>query len=388
METLFQTKTPFRNYNDKALLYNITFKELVDEYNKEHLIIPSIQTDLNEDTVNEMVVAYENGSEWLIDKLIITVAHISCEDDHEYHLMDGQHRLAMMIKLREKDKTCNDEIFIALRNVENVEQYLDAFNQCNKDSQKNKLAKLPSIFIQKKALNLKMLLENKYNKKVFAPKKSMKGNIYTIHEFIEQLASSKYFTKKVNKNKSEETLLQDIYKKHLIFFDKMDYLEDKDYLNVFYNDEVDIISKYRCCISFKNNNFIDYLINNETPTHVYKFIRDPIPKLTRLKVWKNEFKAKKIGRCTISNCTEKITETNFNCGHIISVRNGGSSDIDNLKPLCASCNGKMGRLNWVTYESLIQPPENDNTEEDTQTQCESEIGEDIDNFEDCIEAEA
>lgn len=45
----------------------------------------------------------------------------------------------------------------------------------------------------------------------------------------------------------------------------------------------------------------------------------------------------------------QITPFNFHAGHIISHANGGSSDIDNIMPLCASCNLSMSSKNMDVF---------------------------------------
>ncbi len=40
---------------------------------------------------------------------------------------------------------------------------------------------------------------------------------------------------------------------------------------------------------------------------------------------------------------------NFVCGHIIAEANGGELKLDNLKPICVSCNSSMGVQNMNEY---------------------------------------
>ena len=39
----------------------------------------------------------------------------------------------------------------------------------------------------------------------------------------------------------------------------------------------------------------------------------------------------------------------FHCGHVISEFNGGNATIDNLRPICPSCNSSMGRTNMDIF---------------------------------------
>ena len=53
-------------------------------------------------------------------------------------------------------------------------------------------------------------------------------------------------------------------------------------------------------------------------------------------------------KCLCCKLTE-ITQLTFVCGHIISEFTGGDISIDNLLPICYSCNASMGTQNLNEY---------------------------------------
>jgi hypothetical protein len=55
-----------------------------------------------------------------------------------------------------------------------------------------------------------------------------------------------------------------------------------------------------------------------------------------------------IGVCFCCN-TAQITQKNFEAGHIIAESKGGSSKLDNLRPVCKPCNGSMGVKNMAEF---------------------------------------
>ncbi len=55
-----------------------------------------------------------------------------------------------------------------------------------------------------------------------------------------------------------------------------------------------------------------------------------------------------IAKCLCCNLTE-IDQLNFNCGHVISHYDGGDISIDNLRPICQSCNSSMGSMNMNDF---------------------------------------
>lgn len=46
---------------------------------------------------------------------------------------------------------------------------------------------------------------------------------------------------------------------------------------------------------------------------------------------------------------EQISRGTFECGHIISVKNGGSTDIMQLRPICGLCNKSIGAKNMIVF---------------------------------------
>ena len=78
-------------------------------------------------------------------------------------------------------------------------------------------------------------------------------------------------------------------------------------------------------------------------------LRKSIPKSLKILVWdKNIGKEKGIGECDV--CKSNIDSKNFECGHIISVKYGGETNIENLLPICSSCNKSMGPKNLIEFK--------------------------------------
>ena len=74
-----------------------------------------------------------------------------------------------------------------------------------------------------------------------------------------------------------------------------------------------------------------------------------IPQVKRKLVWE-----KYLGNVIKSNCyccnITKIDALNFECGHVISRADGGDDSIDNLRPICSSCNKSMGTENLYIFK--------------------------------------
>lgn len=79
--------------------------------------------------------------------------------------------------------------------------------------------------------------------------------------------------------------------------------------------------------------------------------RKKIPKSVKDTLWDSLIgKEFGVGKCYV--CLREIDCKTFDCGHIQSVANGGSDKIDNLKPICKTCNSSMATMNMETFRNL------------------------------------
>ena len=67
-----------------------------------------------------------------------------------------------------------------------------------------------------------------------------------------------------------------------------------------------------------------------------------IPKALREQVWLTYNKTQFNSKCWVKWCNNVVTPFNFQVGHNVPESRGGSTDIPNLRPICASCNLSMG----------------------------------------------
>jgi 5-methylcytosine-specific restriction endonuclease McrA len=73
----------------------------------------------------------------------------------------------------------------------------------------------------------------------------------------------------------------------------------------------------------------------------------------REKVWKDYYGDQFTVDCSCKQV--KIDPFNFEVGHITAKSKGGSDSLDNLIPICTSCNRSMGTQNLVVfYKKLVE----------------------------------
>jgi hypothetical protein len=108
--------------------------------------------------------------------------------------------------------------------------------------------------------------------------------------------------------------------------------------------------------TLQNSGFTSYIINEVTfeieQSNIIentKNKRKTIPKIVKTQTW-DKYIGKNLGTAKCLCCKKnEIQQSNFHCGHIISVYNGGKNIIDNLKPICSQCNQSMGRQNMDEF---------------------------------------
>jgi len=118
-------------------------------------------------------------------------------------------------------------------------------------------------------------------------------------------------------------------------------------LQIFYWSKIykyNINNKY----VMKNNDFISLnFIKNQI-----KNTKKNIPKTLKINVW-NDLIGEEIGK-TLCFCCEKkyITQSNFECGHILAESNGGKTILENLLPICSICNKSMKNMNLLEFKKI------------------------------------
>ena len=83
--------------------------------------------------------------------------------------------------------------------------------------------------------------------------------------------------------------------------------------------------------------------------------KERIPATVRNIVWVTHFNESKKGRCWLCK-VEDISSANFECGHVVSEKNGGKPTIDNLKPICSFCNKSVGTMNMEDFKKKYNIP--------------------------------
>ena len=76
--------------------------------------------------------------------------------------------------------------------------------------------------------------------------------------------------------------------------------------------------------------------------------KKPIPAALRQQVWIQKMGKRFEGKCKTTWCSTIINVYSFEAGHNIPESKGGTTDIDNLIPICRQCN--MSMSNTYTFD--------------------------------------
>ena len=82
--------------------------------------------------------------------------------------------------------------------------------------------------------------------------------------------------------------------------------------------------------------------------------RKAIPPALRNEVWRCYIGNSITGKCFVCGRAEIELCGNVEFGHVIAVANGGENTLENLRPICSSCNRSMGTRNLLEYKRDLE----------------------------------
>lgn len=293
------------------------------------LLRPPYQADLDDAKVKEMIRSYQTNPEFGYFKNTIVVA-VRMAGQKCFYLVDGQHRVEMC-----KQKTIDYPFQVLFYAISTDDEMRDLFREINYDSFKN----LTYVSLGADTARLVDDFMDHYKDKPFTKKKG-ESRLYTLKGFTDALSTY------IQRFSDLPSLTQAMEQKQHEFIQKVDFTHS-------YAEEKECIQS-QCILPLKECNFIDFLLNNTCPEYKGKgkTISKTIPLSLKKAVWDHwmgmgEGEAK----CPVCKVT-MIYQISFHCGHIVAKSRGGLNTVDNLKPICQSCNSSMGNQNMDDFIHL------------------------------------
>ena len=329
----------------------ISFNDYMKSPKKDKFHKPVMQTSLQDERVVAMVQEYISKPYLFRCKDKIVIADLN--DD--WFVIDGQHRLSMIEDLYNIHKKYEDshkftlcwfkpKTFYELENV---------FHAINMDSCKNKFYINQDIKDRIKINDFTRDFKTRYAQYFSKTKStSAKSNIYAIEEFRDELIKNDFF----KDDKCSDELIIHLKEQNDKYWEINRY--DVNLINnsqLFYTIE---LSKMKDNIIFglKRNNFIEWLFDNTiVPSHKFRQYKKKISKKIRNQVWKKYNHDDFTAICPMDDCkNELVRDEEWQCGHLIAENMGGETSLDNLRPICKSCNIDMGTQSWKDYTNNLK----------------------------------
>jgi 5-methylcytosine-specific restriction endonuclease McrA len=341
---------PFKNtleLNNK-IIGSISIFELLKR--KHRIVIPYNQRISDEDKIYE-IISYQHDHKRRngFYNFLGTINLHYCRDDKKYYLVDGQHRYNAVKKIAENFE--DFDIIIEVIIIEKKEFLLENYNLINKNTP------LPELSDNINTITHKLIFlhfEKQFNKIWTLSTRPRRPNLNKNHfqealsYLIEKLNSddSNYYIKLISEHNNR------VSNWNIDRIGNMKNLKDP-------NKTLDICRENGCFLGLFPHTtdefhyrWVSDIIRNETGEEIKKPKKKgkkAIPKVVKNGVW-----AKYIGNdigCTFCLVcgNQKIYQSMFTAGHVISEYNNGKIVVDNLRPICSTCNLSMGTRNMGDF---------------------------------------
>jgi len=260
-----------------------------------------------------------------------------CVYNNNRYIIDGQHRLLIYQKFNLIDK----KIPIIDIYIDKEEDIYEYFKLINDTMPLHEMYTSLDVVLSKKEIILEVynyFLEN--YPKTFKYKGKQRPYLCQ-NTFLDQL--NEIYDNELYNITNSRTLIDLIENLNQIYSTKdINYFPKKGKTNN--KNIIDTLQKHNCL----------YLgmVPNDWPNHLIKvpeyISESEITQAFRQAVW-----IKYVGKEYTSLClccgSNEITVHNFECGHIISRKNGGDITINNIVPICSFCNRAMGAMHMLEF---------------------------------------
>lgn len=307
-----------------------------------------IQRNIDDDHLNNLI-EYQNKYYKENDVYSFPNPIVLCCLNNKLAIIDGQHRLKCIEKLYNDNKDINFNVLVSVITINNENEYDEYFVAINKNKPVQLYKNVNDWkFVIKKIEQYMTGKWHMYMKNTDNPqiphinidkmKEYMDNNNVIrrigmdadrIIEEIEEL--NNYYKYNIKNNK----YLKNIHKNIEKCISKNE--EEPLYFGLYRNFE------WIETIVYKITENVDY----KDMEHIPLNYRIRIPKKLRINLWKSYFDTSMIGKCY--TCLEDIEFSDFECGHVKPVFYGGTTNLDNLRPICRICNNDMGITNMDDY---------------------------------------
>jgi hypothetical protein len=330
----FFQKQETRGWGDDYKVYDLNVSEL--RVLAVNLSTPTCQTELCEERVAALTEAFRLRPHFFQHKTTFVVAVVVSLQ--LVFIVDGQHRLKFLMQCDEVPPLTT--LRLVAYNVRSEQEMRELFQDLNHDSFKNHAYVSLGIDQQRVRDEVKLALHEKYHQ-WFPKTKKKNTRLRTLAAFVDDLPEEMF-----SAFATSEELVQDLISSNHRFLQKLGAVD-------LYNEERDVVQKGQIVFPLIFCNFVEFATLKTTEVY-YEGPRQrkAISQKTRRLVWVREFgETATTAPCPVCNKSTLSSDKphGFECGHVVSHKNKGEENVENLRPICAHCNQLMGTMNWDVY---------------------------------------
>lgn len=337
-------------------------KELVDM-----LLTPEIQRIVDKEHVQELVDSqvYDLRVHNQLTMLqSLTIGKALWEPQQNYYIIDGQHRIAAFKHIRELFPSIDTlKIHVLEYNLKTKEDLEQLFVRVSKSLPIHPLIQTPEWKIIKPYLQY---LQNNFSNYTSKSERPHMPNI-SLTKLEDRLYNHSYGDRIMRSNTTAEQLgmVTDVLNEYIRQQLANSKFMEKEYRTILAKSKGGTAAWVGI---FRNFEWLDIALNallevsplTKTALNAYFYTiqfpsekkRPMITQQLRRKVWDKVNEGNIIGKCYC--CQETLDINHMECGHIKAYILGGSTDIDNLMPVCKTCNRNMGVMNLELYRKTLQ----------------------------------
>jgi hypothetical protein len=327
--------------SDRLLAYNIQ--------------IPNIQRIRDDKKVND-IVSYQQSclrKDGVCNFIGVINIHY-CEENSELYLTDGQHRYEA---IKCVNANINIPIIIEIVIVKNMEQLKENYNIINKNTP---MPDFPDTIDKSIPENVSLYFRDRYESIWSSNSRARRPHIHFTY-FQEALGVLTY--KLEIKTAAELQKIVEDYNVKLSKWEPSLYPDSKTLLK---NDKIlnkcketgFYLGLYSHCSDDYRYDWVKEILRVEKGIVIKKSVteqkRKGVPKKIKDDAWSKHIGKKNEVLCICCR-TSVITPFSFHAGHVVSDYDGGPTTVDNIRPICSSCNLSMGKRNMCDFVAEHYP---------------------------------
>jgi hypothetical protein len=341
--------------NDKKdtthMIKLVSSKQLIESFNID---FPYFQREINEDKLDELKSFIESNPTSLTYYFPIIIGYISGTG----YIIDGQHRIMALKMLLEADKII-DKVLVQILHCSTYDELKKHFININKNTPLDKFYSNIDKNFSDILLLFKKHIKTNY-KQFLSTSDNPRSPQINIDKMIKDLSEC------------EEIILSSGETTADILIHNFDIANNRvyEYLKTIfetYGTDLDTSFMYAYIrLLEKSNdkgtlkpmtlgfpvNWIELLINPYADIKIMnKYKKVKMTKPFRIKVWEHWMGKVYEAPCPV--CSNLITINTFEAGHIVSEKSGGSTTVENCRPICGGCNKSMGSKSFYEFVKKI-----------------------------------